>query len=130
MIESKLCPHDRLTTAFCNDCALEAEIYRPNTVIDWDGPDDVIEHPLAAVNKYHLGVKPSEQQIGGDHYKSMTIQPSEFIHRNNMNWCEGSAIKYICRHHLKGGKQDLEKAIHYLNLLIEWEYAESASEKK
>jgi len=73
--------------------------------------------------------KPSAQQIGGNHYKDMAIQPSEFIHRNELNWCEGSAIKYICRHHLKGGRQDLEKAIHYLNLLIEWEYAENADKK-
>ena len=59
---------------------------------------------------------------GADHYKSMAIQPSEFIHRNNMNWCEGSAIKYICRHHLKGGKQDLEKAKHFIDMIIERDY--------
>lgn len=63
------------------------------------------------------------KQINGTHYKSMPIQPSEFIHKNNLNWFEGNAIKYICRHKYKGGKIDIEKAIHYLELLMEEEYA-------
>jgi hypothetical protein len=65
---------------------------------------------------------PSHKQVGGDHYKGMVIQPSEFIYRNNIPFLEGNAIKYICRHGTKGGKQDLEKAIHYIQLLLEWEY--------
>ncbi len=52
----------------------------------------------------------------------MVVQPSEFIIKNNLNWCEGNAIKYICRHHLKGGELDIDKAIHYLQLLKELEY--------
>ena len=61
-------------------------------------------------------------QINGDHYKDMAIQPSEFIVKNNLNWYEGNAVKYICRHKAKGGKVDLEKAIHYLQLAIEEYY--------
>ena len=64
----------------------------------------------------------SEKQVGGDHYKEMAIQPSEFIYRNGLNWLQGNAIKYICRHNRKHGAQDLDKAIHYLELLKEWEY--------
>jgi hypothetical protein len=64
----------------------------------------------------------SSKQVNGDHYKSMAIQPSEYIHRNGLNWCEGNAIKYITRHKLKGGRVDIEKAIHYLELLLELEY--------
>ena len=67
-------------------------------------------------------LKASDRQVGGGHYKEMVIQPSEFIHRNSLNWCEGSVIKYVCRHNLKGGRQDLEKAKHYIDLLLEWEY--------
>ena len=52
----------------------------------------------------------------------MPIQPSEFIYKNKLNWHEANAVKYICRHKLKGGRTDLEKAIHYLELLIELEY--------
>lgn len=70
----------------------------------------------------HLSLKPSETQINGDHYKDMAIQPSEFIYRNKLGWLEGNAIKYICRHAKKGGTQDIDKAIHYLQLLKEWTY--------
>ena len=64
----------------------------------------------------------SDKQVGGEHYKDMPIQPSEFIFKNNLNWLEGNAIKYICRHSKKNGLQDIEKAIHYLELLKEWQY--------
>lgn len=52
----------------------------------------------------------------------MAIQPGEFIYKNNLNWFEGNAVKYICRHRIKGGEQDIDKAIHYLELLKEEEY--------
>lgn len=64
----------------------------------------------------------SKRQVGGGHYAKFRIQPSEFIHRNALGWCEGNAIKYVCRHRDKNGRQDIEKAIHYLQLLLEWEY--------
>lgn len=64
--------------------------------------------------------RPSNGQVGGDHYKDMLIQPSEFIYKNKLDWLQGNAIKYICRHNLKGGEEDIDKAIHYLNLLKEW----------
>ena len=90
-------------------------------------------HSLQDDGKHRLGIggfngiseidlKPHQRQIGGDHYKDMTIEPSEFIHRNNIPWLEGNAIKYICRHATKHGKQDIDKAIHYLELLKEWKY--------
>jgi len=67
------------------------------------------------------GIKALDQQIGGDHYKSMAIQPVEFIIANDLGFCEGNAIKYICRYKSKNGIEDLEKAKHYLNMLIEQE---------
>jgi hypothetical protein len=63
-----------------------------------------------------------DKQIGGDHYKTLAIQPSEFIAKNKLDWYSGNAVKYIVRHRLKGGRQDIEKAIHYLQLLLEAEY--------
>lgn len=69
-------------------------------------------------------VIPSKVQIGGNHYAELPIQPSEFIYKNGLNWLEGNAIKYICRHHAKNGAQDIDKAIHYLQLLKEWQYGE------
>ena len=62
------------------------------------------------------------RQVDGDHYKSMKIQPAEFINENNLPYAEGNAIKYICRHKKKGKKKDIEKAIHYLQMIIERDY--------
>ena len=56
-------------------------------------------------------MKPSESQVGGDHYKSMAIEASEFIQKNGIGWCAGNAIKYVCRYHRKNGEQDIDKAI-------------------
>ena len=59
-----------------------------------------------------------KKQIGGSHYSSMVIQPSEFINKNNLPFAEGNAIKYLCRHKSKGQREDLLKAIHYVILLM------------
>jgi len=62
-----------------------------------------------------------EKQVSGDHYKGLTIQPIEFIHANGIPFAEGSVIKYVTRWRDKGGIADLEKAKHFLELLIELE---------
>ena len=62
-----------------------------------------------------------DTQIGGTHYKKFAIEPIEFIHRNGIGFCEGNAIKYLVRWREKGGKQDLLKARHYIDLLLELE---------
>jgi hypothetical protein len=67
---------------------------------------------------------PKQKQVGGSHYKDMAIQPSEFIVQNKLDWYQGNVIKYVVRHDQKNGKQDLEKAIHYLQLMIEYYYSE------
>lgn len=63
-----------------------------------------------------------EIQEGGDHYKDMGIQPVEFIHGNQIPYLEGNVIKYVVRHRLKNGVEDLKKAKHYLDILLELEY--------
>ena len=68
-----------------------------------------------------------DKQIGGDHYKRMTIQPSDYIVKNNLGWYEGNIVKYITRHSIKGGKQDVEKVIHYAELLLEDQYTPKKS---
>ena len=65
-----------------------------------------------------------KKQIGGYHYKSMVLQPSEFINKNRLQFAEGSAIKYICRHSAKGKEEDIKKAIHYLEMILERDYSE------
>jgi len=67
---------------------------------------------------------PRQTQIGGDHYASLPIQPVEYIHRNGLGFCEGCIIKYVSRHKRKNGKQDLQKAMHFLELLMAMEYPE------
>ena len=66
---------------------------------------------------------PLDTQVGGRHYKELPIQPVEFCQRNRLSYCESAAIKYLCRHRNKNGRQDLEKAKHYIDLLIQLEYA-------
>ena len=63
-----------------------------------------------------------EDQIGGKHYRSMKIQPAEFINENKLLFAEGNAIKYICRHPHKGKQEDIKKAIHYLQMILERDY--------
>ena len=67
-------------------------------------------------------MKVYDKQIGGKHYLKMKIQPSEFANKNNLPFAEGNAIKYICRHKHKGEVQDLEKAKHYIDMIIERDY--------
>ena len=63
-----------------------------------------------------------QQQVGGDHYRAKGIQPIEYIHANNLGFCEGNVVKYVTRHKEKHGASDIKKAIHYLELLLELEY--------
>ena len=63
-----------------------------------------------------------DEQVGGKHYRNMKIQPAEFINENKLWFAEGNAIKYICRHSVKGKEQDIRKAIHYLEMILERDY--------
>lgn len=58
-------------------------------------------------------------QVGGSHYKKYAIQPTEYIMKNNLSFCEGNVIKYVTRYKDKNGIEDLKKARHYLDILIE-----------
>lgn len=78
---------------------------------DWYGP------------KFTEYIKaPTSDQVGGNHYKDLKIQPTEFIHANNIPFIEGNIIKYVIRHRSKNGIEDLKKAKHYIDLLINFEY--------
>lgn len=63
-----------------------------------------------------------ETQEGGNHYKDLVIQPVEYIYKNNIPYLDGNVIKYITRHRSKNGLEDLKKARHYIDLIIEMEY--------
>ena len=60
-----------------------------------------------------------KRQIGGKHYKDFKIQPIEFITKNKLSFIQGNIIKYVCRFNKKNGNEDIDKAIHYCELLKE-----------
>ena len=65
-----------------------------------------------------------DKQVGGTHYQDQAIEPIDYILGNRLEYCEGNIVKYISRYRHKGGKQDLEKVIHYAEFLIEKHYGE------
>lgn len=67
-----------------------------------------------------------DTQIGGEHYKKCAIQPVEFITKNELGFLEGCVIKRICRYEDKNGLEDLKKAKHEIDLLIELKYGRQA----
>tara|TARA_Y100001951_G_C11090679_1_gene156536 strand:+ start:167 stop:451 length:285 start_codon:yes stop_codon:yes gene_type:complete len=76
-------------------------------------------------DEYMARMSASEKQIGGDHYKNCKIQPIDYIYQNNLDFLEGNVVKYITRHRTKGeGKKDIEKVIHYAELILELAYGE------
>jgi hypothetical protein len=69
-------------------------------------------------------------QVAGSHYKDLKIQPVEYIHANCIGFIEGSVIKYVTRWRSKGGLDDLRKAQHFLELLIEMETKNACPDPK
>ena len=64
---------------------------------------------------------PLTTQVAGSHYKDLKIQPIEYIHANGLGYMEGNVVKYVTRWRKKDGRKDLEKARHYIDLLLELE---------
>lgn len=73
---------------------------------------------------YTVPKAPYNYQVGGSHYDGMVIQPHEYITKNKIGWSAGNAIKYLSRYRMKGGADDVRKAIHYCQLLLAEEYGE------
>lgn len=70
------------------------------------------------------------KQVGGSHYQQFAIQPADFIIKNGLSYPQGCAIKYICRAGVKtkDPREDLEKAIHYIQMMIAaYEHEEEAT---
>jgi hypothetical protein len=61
------------------------------------------------------------KQVGGNHYSKLAIQPVEYINKNKLSYLQGNVIKYVTRYNDKNGVEDLQKAKHYIDLLIELE---------
>jgi len=71
-----------------------------------------------------------KKQIGGKHYLKYKVQPSKFVVENKLLYPEGCVIKYVIRHQDKGGKQDLEKAKHMIDMIIERDYEEEKEKQE
>lgn len=65
-------------------------------------------------------------QLGRSHYKDQPIQPIEYILKNKLDFLSGNVIKYISRHKFKNGSEDVKKAIHYCQMILELEYNEES----
>ena len=63
------------------------------------------------------------KQVAGDHYQ-LPVQPVEYIHKNNLTYLEGNAVKYLTRHRAKNGAEDIHKAIHYCEMILKFVYEE------
>ena len=85
--------------------------------------------PESIVNRENVSENPLDKQVGGSHYKRFKIQPIEFCQANKLDACQSAVIKYICRHEFKNGLQDLEKAKHYIDLLIQLEYGDVTNQR-
>ena len=73
----------------------------------------------ATLKAHRSDLRATERQIGGKHYKDFKIQPIEFITKNKLSFIQGNIIKYVCRFDKKNGIEDIDKAIHYCELLKE-----------
>ena len=84
---------------------------------------DIVAYRVISKVASHVELEdsPMQTQVGGSHYKDMAIQPVEFIHKNGIGYMEGNVIKYVSRWRGKNGLEDLKKARHYIDLLIEME---------
>ena len=94
-------------TTICTACG-KIEGHWPNCSL-------LVNPPLA------VPTKALTKQVDGNHYKDLKIQPLEYIHANGIPFAEGCVIKYVSRWRSKGGIKDLEKAKHFIELLIELE---------
>ncbi len=90
-------------------------------------PIDYTQYPYLKFKQEHelkqvVGeASPLQVQFGGSHYKKYKIQPVEYVHANNIPFIEGNIIKYVTRWRDKNGVKDLEKAKHFIDMLIELE---------
>lgn len=66
-------------------------------------------------------------QHGGDHYKSLAIEPAMYCQRNHLDFCESEAIKYLTRHGAKGGAEDVKKALHFCAMILDMVYGITAT---
>ena len=88
--------------------------------IDKIKPEDYQDNLTDQEWDKQIDAKASKRQVGGDHYKKLAIQPAEYCYKNKLNNLESEAISYITRNRFKNGAEDIKKAIHSLEILLEY----------
>lgn len=106
------CGDSRLSSV-CVTCGYVVTPYTRCTQCGVNSGTQTNDQPTAAL----------DTQVGGEHYKSLAIQPVEYVHKNGIGYIEGSVIKYVTRWRNKNGVEDLKKARHFLDILIALETA-------
>jgi hypothetical protein len=110
VVQVELRGGDRMTGAFAD------EFWRKD-----NSPGDIVAYRVVSEAPATAPSSALNVQEGGSHYKTLAIQPVEYIHKNGVGYFEGNVIKYVTRWKAKGGMADLKKARHYIDLLIELE---------
>lgn len=120
--ECTTCRHEHLqvSVAPCNSCT-HFDAWQPRVSIDDATPVQWNKAARSVTTSAKPATTANDKQVGGNHYKLNGIQPWDFIASNGIGYFEGNIIKYVSRWRHKGGVQDLEKARHYLDKLIEME---------
>jgi len=136
MSDEKVCPSQYASpfNAVVASCALKGPHYvhrgdgyvwrpsdeKPRVVLTEEKP---VVQAIPKTETRGEEVSASEKQVGGTHYKG-DLQPIDVIDAWGLDFYEGSALKYLARHRKKNGREDIQKAIHYLELLLERQYSD------
>lgn len=93
------------------------------------GQEEILIEPQRIPDKINYSILSGETcfsniQVGGNHYKKLVIQPTEYAYKNKLDFFQGNVVKYITRFRDKNGLEDLKKAKHFIDLLIQFEYGE------
>lgn len=116
----------RITISVVSDLAILLKLKNDGRYILFDNVQK--EKHMTEAPKQPKTEAATDKQVGGSHYQ-LPIQPIEYILANGLGYCEANVVKYVSRWRNKGGIQDLKKAIHYLEMLIEQE-EKDASKKR
>lgn len=108
----------RITISVVSDLAILLKLKNDGRYILFDKVQK--DEPMTEAPKKQETEAATNKQVGGSHYQ-LPIQPIEYILANGLGYCEANVVKYVSRWRNKGGIQDLKKAIHYLEMLIEQE---------
>ena len=109
----------------CTGCAFNKEDPTECELVNRDTDCGIFS--VKWIEKEHTPSKEQDvlsRQEGGSHYKGFNIEPVEYIQANKLSFFEGNVVKYVTRHKSKKGAEDVRKAIHYLEMILKYEYGQ------